>query len=292
MSSAVGLLQPSFVINSADRLAPTSTNVEDFEIEIPLPPNNRFNKVSVSTIVIPNSFYNVPDPLHHVNPKVNQFLLADSTGNYEIVLTPGNYNYTNLPPILEALLNAASSLTYTVSLPNRVTEIDTTKLTFTVSPAEAAVIAFPVGSVMYKLLGFENISTLFPINPFSAGGVLISTHVCNFEFTKYITIKSNISLDSGNMSGDNAILGVVPVLQQNNGAVINYELVNLEDEAKAFTNNGSNRYRFSLYDDKGNPLFLNGRGWMTKIFTFEYNPYFELAIQDIQLRNLDFVNKQ
>ena len=283
MSSAIGDLQPSFVINSDKRLNPTNTNVENFEIEIPLPAGNKFNKVSVSSVMIPKSYYNIGD-----RGGDETFTLTEAGAPITITMPAGDYNYDNLPATLTTLLNAAGSYTYSVTFPDISLEPDSNRLTFTVSGNGGVqpTLTFQGGANnIYRVLGFNTTDT----NVF-VGDSLVSTNVCNLELTKYIIIKSNIALDSGNMSGDNAILAVIPVLQQVNGAVINYELVNLEDESKVFSNNGANRYKFSIFDDNDNELFLNGRGWGVKLFIYEYNPFYELAIQDMRVRNLDILN--
>ena len=296
MSSAIGELQPSFIVNSDNRLNPTNTNVENFDIEIPLPAGNKFNKVSISSVMIPKSFYNIGDrggdeTFTITEPDSGAGIGLTGTGlPITITLPAGDYNYDNLPLELERLINASTTVwTYTVTFPDISLVADSNRLTFTVSGNDGQpTLTFTGGANnIYRVLGFNTTDT----NVF-VGDSLVSTNVCNFELTKYIIIKSNISLDSGNMSGDNAVLAVIPVLQQVNGAVINYELVNLEDEGKVFSNNGANRYIFSLHDDNDNELFLNGRGWGVKLFIYEYNPFFELAIQDMRVRQLDILNNR
>jgi len=328
MSHAISFDKPSFMVDSRNRLIGPDNIIEDFDICVELPTNNKFNQVSVSSIVIPKSFYNIVDnsvgiseiaaPNSFTDPfRDNQFLLSEGTGSTSsalITVPLGFYNSVNFPIQMKSLLETASpnGLTYEITYPDPNTELDTRKFTYKcLDNTSALEISFFFPTVtrrsssgacktndtsrISEIMGFTNETDggkkVFALESGTIYSVT-SEYVIDFELTKYITIKSNISLDQGNATGDNAILGVVPVSGVPNGGLINYELQQLEDESKYLSNNKNNIYSFSLWDDHDERMKLNGINWFVKLFLYEYNPYYELAINDIRIRQLRIANQQ
>jgi len=374
MSHAISFDKPSFMVDSRNRLIGPDNIIEDFDICVELPTNNKFNQVSVSSIVIPKSYYNIVDNSVGVSEvaapnsftgsfRDNQFLLSEGTGSTSsalITVPLAFYNSVNFPIQMKSLLETASptGLTYEVTYPDPNTELDTRKFTYkcldntsalaisfffptvtrrsssgacktndtsriseimgfsnetnTAAPAWSSATTYVANDVVTLLnntyvciLGHTNQTppnatywTLITLGEkrfdLESGNIysVTSEYVIDFELTKYITIKSNISLDQGNATGDNAILGVVPVTDVPNGGLINYELQQLEDESKYLSNNKNNIYSFSLWDDHDERMKLNGINWFTKLFLYEYNPFYELAINDIKIRQLRISDQQ
>jgi len=327
MASAINFDKPSFMVDSRNRLPGPSNTIENFSSCVQLPPNNKFNQVSISSVVIPKSYYNIIDnsvgvsevaaPNSFVGSFVdNQFLFTEGTSSALITVPLAFYNSINFPIVMKDLLETQSvtngnSLTYEVTYPDSTTQADTRKFTYKcLNNSGALAISFFFPTVTKKntsgcksndtsriseIMGFSN-ETNSGLKSFAleSGSIysLTSEFVIDFELTKYITIKSNISLDQGNATGDNAILGVIPVVDTPNGGVINYELQQLEDESKYLSNNKNNIYSFSLWDDHDEPMKLNGLNWFVKLFLYEYNPFFELAINDIRIKQLQYANNQ
>lgn len=326
MASAISFDKPSFMVDSREREPGALNTIEDFDIRIELPKNNKFNQVSISTVIIPKSYYNITDRVlgtdtdgstKEPNNNVysfnhNQFVLAEGTSSGVITLPAANYNSINFPVVMKDLLETASTgfgnnFIYDITYPDPTTEADTRKWTFTVSNngATQPIFYFPIVQPINKPEGSGARNKKEPVRiteimGFNAelnngqrvfsGNTLTSDNMVDFELTKYIVIKSNISLDQGNQSGDNAILGTIPVTNVPDGGVINYELQQLEDESKFLANNRKNIYSFSLWDDHDEPVNLNGINWFVKLFVYEYNPFFELAINDIRIRQLQLAN--
>lgn len=344
MASAISFDKPSFLVDSRNR---DEGSIEDCNICVDLPANNKFNQISISSVVIPKSYYNVTDgrrpgeivgrilgiddgtkangfqPVAGSNGiptrplggyAHNEFSLLEGTsssGGVLISIPLASYNQCNFPEIMSNLLtnNSVNGWTYDVSYPNFLWEKDTKKWTFSVSGngTNSAALYFPIVDPIDKPVGCGTRNKLQPVRSteimgmnaslnngqrvFDSNGKLVSDFQVDFELTKYITIKSDICLDQGNQTSDNAILGTIPVIDVEDGAVINYELQQLEDESKYLANNRKNQYSFSLYDDHDEPLNLNGINWFIKLFVYEYNPFFEVAINDIKIRQLALANQ-
>lgn len=330
MSHAISFEKPSFMVDSRNRLLGQDNQIEDFDICVQLPVNNKFNQISISSVIIPKSYYNIidnsvgvsiatyPAPNGFVDSfRDNQFLLSEGTNSGLITIPLAFYNEINFPIVLKGLLEAKSvtfgnSFTYEITYPDLTTEADTRKFTYKVTNNVSGMdisFFFPTvirsgsggscksndTSRISEIMGFTN-ETNSGIKSFAleSGTIysLTSEYVVDFELTKYITIKSNIALDQGNSTRDNAILGVIPVYDVPHGGVINYELTQLEDESKYLSNNKNNIYSFSLWDDHDERMKLNGINWFVKLFLYEYNPYYELAINDIRIKQLGFADNQ
>lgn len=329
MSHAISFDKPSFMIDSRNRLLGNDNIIEDFDICVQLPVGNKFNQVSISSVVLPKSYYNIVD--NSVGTSLvaapngftgsfrdNQFLLTEGTSSGLITVPLAFYNQINFPMVLKGLLETQSiafgnSFIYEITYPDLTLEADTRKFTYKVTNNVSGMdvsFFFPTvlrsgsggtcksndTSRITEIMGFSNeitggLKTFVQVGATSVY-TLTSEYVADFELTKYITIKSNISLDQGNATGDNAILGVIPVVDVPHGGVINYELQQLEDESKYLSNNNNNIYSFSLWDDHDERMKLNGINWFVKLFLYEYNPFFELAINDIRIKQLSMSDEQ
>lgn len=323
MSNSVSFDRPSFMVDSRNRIIGANNSIEDFSLCVELPPGNKFNQVSLSSVLIRKSYYNIVD--HNVGystvdapngyvvfMKDNEFVFTEGTDTIKITIPLAFYNEKNFPIVVKALLEAQSvawgnNHIYEITYPNPETQADTRKWTFRClnnTSAMLIVFFFPTvvrqstsgsckandTSRISEIMGFTN-ETGYGLKVFTleSGTIysLTSELVVDFELTKYITIKSDISLDQGNSTGDNAILGVIPVNGVPDGGSISYKLNQLEDESKFLANNNKNFYGFSLWDDHDEPMKLNGIDWFAKLFLYEYNPYYELAINDIRIQQLD-----
>ena len=176
--------------------------------------------------------------------------------------------------------NGASPWTYVISF-----DQFTFKWTITVTGHPSRVLNLPTSGLVFDghqthdLLGFEDESTVL----YSAGGIITSPNVANFERTSYITIKSSICHNNGNDNSDSQILCRIPVKPTVFGELIVYDLSQIEDGSKHIANNKSNVYSFGIYDDHDSLLFLNGRDWFFSLMVYEYNKLAKLEIEEIEL---------
>lgn len=271
--------RPTFLVNSDEKLYGTHS---EFSIVLPLRPNNKFDSVALVSVGIPKSYYNVDTGL-------DQFTLTENTTDIAVITLPhGNYNLTNFQRIMElALTNASKTFDATNYWRYALTFDDSTyKWTYTITdnatrPFVDASFTF-VGHETHEVLGFEEDTP----NPFVAK-VLTSTYANNFERTKYITVKSDIARNSGNIGTDSSIISYVPVTTVSFDQIIRHDLVELGDAAKELANNNSSTFSFSIHDDHNRLLELNGRSWFLTLFLYHHNP-----IDQEQLDELHYIQEQ
>ena len=92
-------------VNSYNRVV-KSDSTSNFSVQINLPKNNVFDRVVVSQVSIPKSYYMIP-------LGYNTFTLQEPTKLSQVVTIPaGNYTRTNLLLQLALSLNTASALNY------------------------------------------------------------------------------------------------------------------------------------------------------------------------------------
>lgn len=294
MSVSVGRDKPTFIINSFDRKNRPTTTSSDFFYKINISKQHDFDTVAISSIQIPKTFYTLQQGVVGGDAFYdNQFQLRESGGTVTITVPEGNYNIFNFPRVLKELLDANSpgGYEYIVTYPDRLTETDTGKFTFTVRNNAGDQPDFHMyDNRIREMMGLR----CYDINgnpdwcAFTSD-TLTSEFQVNMQWTNYITIKSNICHNAGNDNNDNAILAVIPVATVPDGSMINYTLVNLEEESKQLANAGSNEFSFSIYDDHNRLLDLRGSDWMIKLFLFKQNRYFDVAMKQMEIKQLELL---
>jgi hypothetical protein len=278
MTITIGLDKPSFLINSSDRVSGTN---ESFDYIIDLDDTgNSYDQVAVTSVTIPKSYYNL---------SFDSILVLSEDGlSVDIPFERGDYNLTSLKLIVVQKLNFYSrkGFTYTMTSPDPLTEVDSRKFTFTCSGPVTSIVTLNASenTRLHHFLGFiEGVP-----NTFVNDGVLKLTSVrtYNFEHTKYIVIKSNISHNAGNLDSDTEILVRVPIVNPNQ-RIIHYRLISLEDEIKTLYDPNKNIFHFALYDDENRPLNLNGDEWAMTLFVARHNYHDEIEINHIKVENIE-----
>ena len=278
MTITIGKDKPSFLINSFDRISGTN---ENFFHKIDLDDSGEnYDVCAVTSVTIPKSYYNLSFD--------STLQLNEDGSNVNIPFEKGDYNINSLKAIVVQKLNTASpnNYTYTMSSPNPLTEVDSRKFTFTCNAPIGSIISLDaIGNTrLHHFLGFEE----GQVNTFvDVGGILTlqSVRTYNFEHTKYIVIKSNISHNSGNLDSDTEVLVRVPVI--NNNKIIHYRLISLEDEIKSLYDPNKNVFSFGLYDDENRLLNLNGDEWSMTLFVSKHNYHDEIEINHIKIENIE-----
>ena len=258
MSLSAKIDTPSFLLNSRNREEGTNTSFS-FKLELKL--GNDYNLVALTSATIPKTW-------NTINITNNTFVLDENGPTANIVIPTGNYNVCNFPKILSDLLNTASpnSWKYTVSYPDPFIQADTGKFTYNVSENSSVQPSFIFTSTgLDEIMGFEDNST----NLF-VGDTLDSQLTINMQHTRFVTIKSSISNNFGNTDSDSAILARIPVEDIPDMGIVHYTLINVQDQAKAISNNRSNLYTFSLHDDRDRELIMDAE-WMLQLFCWEHN---------------------
>lgn len=187
----------------------------------------------------------------------NTFILQEGSSSATITLQEGNYSASSFKTIVQALLNTNSPTgwTYTISLPNPLTQASTAKFTYTVTGNSGVQPSFIFSNNLCEQFGFNNNTT----NSF-VSNTLTSSNVVNFQLKDTLRIHSNIVTDS---SDD--ILQEVTASSNADFSSIRYECLDIEANSKPF-NIKTNNFRFVVLDEDKNTVNLSLNCLYTLIF--------------------------
>jgi hypothetical protein len=256
-----------FYISSGTQLSET---VSTFSAELQIPDSEEYDRISLTQCLIPLSYY-------VISAGLNVFQLNENGVSVPITVPPGNYDAVNLPAVVVPLLNAASPnmLTYTMTFPNPATDPQTGKFTYTVSSnSDLVYFAFPPGQDIAIRFGFDRGETEYftPDNPNDGKSTLISPNVVDFTAQNAIQIHSNLVAD--------AYTDVLQeVYQANVAPVTNITFLNPDPLAysKALSSSKIKAASFSITDEFGSPIFLNGLDVVLTIIIYKEPDFFERA---------------
>jgi len=270
-------------VNSYNRVV-SSDSTSNFSVQINLPKNNVFDRVVVSQVSIPKSYYMIP-------LGYNTFTLLEPTKLPQVVSIPcGNYTRTNLLLQLALSLNTASSLNYVLPLVSPYTynvtaSVLTGKLVFTCggtqhSGAGQAQPSFSFTTNVYEQLGFPSNST----NTF-VGNILMSTNCIKLQLEDTLFILSDCS---------NALSGVLQEVYCNSADFSNITFFqqNAELYSKHLICNQNNVFRFTLTDENFRPINLNGLNMNMTLIFYKNNDESEISKENILLNNMEKMNEQ
>jgi len=271
---STGKDKPSFIIDSDHRI---TGSIENFTCKIKMRPGNQYDSVCMIHCNVPKTYYNV-------DTDNNEFVLKENGVSRTINLQAGQYTISNFPTYLKLILDNASQAisplspwTYAITF----SSLDYLWKIEVTEHASRALVSCDINMTgeltsPHEVFGFSEGSE----NPFidiSGGiGYLYSSQVVNFERTSYITVKSNICNNDGNINTDSTILARFPVRNITFNEMIHYDLTHLEDGMKTLTGNGNDVFSFSIHDDHDRILNLHNRDWFLTLFVFKYNDESEL----------------
>ncbi len=250
---------PYFVyINSRDRIAGTD---ENFTYNIQFPEGFDFTHVVVLNVLIPKSYYLIQD-----GPNENVFQLDENGTTVTVTVPFGSYLLSAFRTTVAALLTAASPnlLTYTVTYP-ALSGADTGKWTFTQNNG-AIQSTIITNAHMFEPLGFLPNST----NVF-IGTTLVSTCVIKLQSEDRLLIHSNIVNNPGK---DDILLSI------NSTTSVNYSSIAWDNPAPEFysrilSSKNNNTYSFSLTDEDGELIHLNGLNLNITILLYRKDPIYD-----------------
>lgn len=273
---------PSFLIDSTNRLSGTN---ESFHIKVDLGHDNNYDVCSIIHAGIPLSFYNI-DSLN------NQVVLSENGGSTIAYIPTGQYDSTTILTALEGALDAAS-LSLSASFPwTYDVTFDSTSHKLTIVATEHASRTISSGAVTMsnfnpgRILGFSDNSINSMIVD-SGTGTVVSSNVCDFARTQYITIKSDIGANHGSVHHDIGVMARIPVNNATFNGMIAYDIQQLFDSTRVMNNNRSNIFSFSLYDDLDRPLNLNGQKWFCTLFCYKHN-----EVPKMQFDEITYIRKE
>lgn len=269
---------PAFIIDSDDRL---DGSIENFHIKLEMQKNNDYDSIALIHSGIPRTYYNIDS----IN---NQFTIIENGVSYTGSMTPGEYTSSNLPALaktaydnLSSANNPASPWTYVFVWNSFLFKWEITVTGHASRPLVPATSGLSFNDHQtHDLLGFDDNSTV----NYDISGLLVSSNTANFNRTNYITIRSNAAHNIGNANPNTSILARIPVKPNTPfGDLITFDLYQLLDGTKRLISNKSSIFSFSLYDDHGSLLFLNGRDWFFTVMCYEYNKLGRWQLEELEM---------
>ncbi len=245
-------------INSRDRIAGTD---ENFTYNIQFPAGFEFTHVVCLDALIPKSYY-----LIQAGGVENIFFLDENGTTVTITVPIGSYLLSAFRTTIGTLLSNASpnGLTYSLAYP-ALSGADTGKWTYTSSNGaiQSSIIC---NAHLFEPLGFLSGST----NAFT-GTTLISTCVIKLQSEDRLLIHSNIA---NNPTKDDVLASI------NSTTSINYSSINYVCPAPEFyshllSSQNNNTYNFTLTDEDGEIMQLNGLNLNMTLLFYRKDPIFD-----------------
>ncbi|HRP37415.1 MAG TPA: hypothetical protein PLS50_06430 [Candidatus Dojkabacteria bacterium] len=233
---------PHFVyINSRDRESGTD---EDFTYNINFPAGLDFTHVVCLNALVPKSYYLIQNGSFE-----NIFQLQEDNTIVTITVPLGNYNLQSFRKVIGELLtsNSPNGLIYTVSYPS-VSGPDTAKWIYKQDNA-LVVSKLIFNEHLFEPFGFYANST----NTFN-GTLLTSTCVIKLQSEDRLVIHSNIV---SNPTNDDILVTINSTTSVNYSSIV-YESPAPEYYSRNLSSKNNNVYRFTLTDENGEIVHLNG----------------------------------
>lgn len=227
--------QKNVTIDSSRRESGTSTN---FNINLPIPSINYFNKAAVSYFEMPKAYY-------LVDSANNQFALDEEAGGSQVNVTisVGNYTAATLATELGTQMSAVSpnGYTYTVTY-----DSSTNKFTFTHATASSSTdFTITSSNIWDRYLGFTNDLS-------STNGIATSDNQIDLQRHNVLYLTA----DNISNNNDDVLLTIFPS-GYSNYSTISYTNPDLMLTAVNVVNNNANQITFTLRDADRNIVDLN-----------------------------------
>jgi hypothetical protein len=241
-----------YYINSANRLSGTDS---DFSYKIDINPHDGFDSVCVLQCSIPKSFY-------LVSSGSNTFTLQEGASNVTVTLAIGNYVRSSFKNVLQSALNSTSphSWVYTVSFPASTTA-DTGLWTISVTGNAGVQPSLIFTTNLYRQMGFtENSTNTFVSNSITS---VYPAALIN-EDTLYL--HSNIC-----SNGQDSVLQEVFTGSNSSFSNITFLCPSIEGYSKQLVTNSSSVFHFTLADEDGTSINLNGQNLLITLLLYKKN---------------------
>ena len=234
-----------FNLNSGNALDSTSTS-SSFSVTIKIPPHETFTHVCLLSCSIPKSYYLIQDGY-------NTFTLSENNVNTVVTIPAGNYSWQVFRTQIALILTAASSQgwTYTCTAPPA-TAAQTGKATYTVAGNGGLQPSFVFTNAVYEQFGFVPNST----NTFAAN-TITSANVVKFQVEDALFIHSDIVGDPNSDVLQSIFVSATPDFTS-----IVYQCYQYETAVKKISVAKSNVFRFTLTNEDGQLIDLNGQWQM------------------------------
>ena len=260
MSGSISNLISININSNTNNILSGTTDNFVYQVSFPADKWKEINAVSVSSITLPKSFY-------QINENNNTFILTEFTTNTTVTIPAGNYNISQFFNTVGGLLTAASThfITYTLSF--NTTSYDTGILKITQSPAYPASLYFGNTSLS-SVFGFPRDST----NIFNGSGVLLGSQVINLNESNTVYLNSSMVSSFFNDATSNSSNTLCVVYT---GSYVNYSYItqyfDIITNMKPFFSKNS-QFSFSLVDQDNTPVNLHGVDFSFTLNIFTYTP--------------------
>lgn len=236
-------------------------------------PYNTWDRVCLMQASIPKSWYLISAARGN-----NSFVYQEAGQPARAITLPdGGYNKVSMCIILTGLLQAATTFgpaAFTVSYPNNQSQADTFKLSFRSTSTVVATLTFQ--NSLATILGFvQGVAYTF-----TSLAPLTAPNAYNFSNTTRIFLKSNLAPDA-----DGSILQEI-FQSCPDQSVVSYNQLEVEYNSKTFLDNASDSFSFSLQDQNGLTIQMNGIDWVCSLLFYCASDTDELIRNDILLRTL------
>ena len=250
---------PHFIyINSRDRINGTD---ENFTYNINFPSGLDFTHVVCLNVLIPKSYYLIQN-----GELENIFQLRENEITVTVTVPIGSYLLNSFKTTIGTLLSNASpnGLIYTLTYPS-LSGPDTGKWTYTQSNA-AIQSSIITNAHLFEPLGFSVSST----NTF-IGTTLVSSCVIKLQSEDRLLVHSNIA---ANPTNDDVLVSI------NSTTSINYSSIAWDNPSPEFyshilSSDKNNVYSFSLTDENGELIQLNGLNMNLTLLLYKKDPIFD-----------------
>ena len=245
-----------YYIDSENRLNGTESN---FTYSIEIPDSQKYDYVCVLSMTVPLSYY-------LIRPPFNTFTLIEGDSNVTITIPYGNYTANSFAAVVTGLLNSSSpnSFEYSMSLSNSYSNVNTGKYNYTVSGNNMQP-QFQFGSRICQQMGFPENSTVTFIED-----ALQSSNVLDFIPSSTLFLHSDIVDDN---------TSVLQELYSNNTVQYSnhvYQCQSIEMYSKKLRSNKDNVFKFSIEDEHGVELDLNGHSFLFTLMLYKKNDFYDV----------------
>lgn len=245
-------------INSRDRIAGTD---ENFTYNVQFPDGWDFTHVVCLNVLIPKSYYLIQE-----DGLENNLQLVEDGVTVNVDIPVGSYLLNSFKNTLSTLLTNASPnhLIYTLSYPSQ-SGPDTGKWTYTQTNGaiQSTIIC---NSHLFEPLGFlPNSSNAF------TGTTLVSTCVIKLQSEDRLLIHSNVVNNPGQ---DDVLISI------NSTTSVNYSSIAWDNPSPEFyshllSSKNNSTYSFSLTDENGELIQLNGLNLNITLLFFKVDPIYD-----------------
>ena len=249
------LFQKTISVDSSQRYSGTPT---DFNIKLPIPQRNMFNKISLLMLDAPKGYYMVDTAV----AAASTLALTDGGAGVPVLPFPTderNYTASQFAAVLKSMLDAGSVITgqnetYTVTFLSY-----SGKFQIVNDSASFFSLTFQ-GDLFAKYAGFV---------ADTAANAIVATIVSpirvNLQRYDVLFVRSSLSANNGD-----DVLAEIYMNDVSGLDVLSFKTPDANLYSRALSNRETDNARFSIQDKDGNIISLNGGNWRCVISLYSY----------------------